>query len=302
MQEISGKVFGLSESRKIASFDGKDLEGYVPNVDKDYIFDEATTTAVLAGFEHNKRVLLTGLHGSGKSSHIEQVAAQLNWPVIRINLDGHIGRIDLIGRDTIVLENGQQITKFQEGLLPFAMRQGIALVLDEYDAGRPDVMFVMQRVLEGDGSLTLLEKNTIIRPHKNFRIFATSNTVGMGDDNNLYHGTNLINQGQMDRWNIVASVPYIEAEKEVAILVAKTGVDKKLANYIVSLANLTRASFAAGDISSLMSPRTTLSFADNFKIFGDTNTAFKLAFYNKVDSSEKAVVAEFYKKCFAESL
>jgi cobaltochelatase CobS len=291
----SSKTFGMRESFDIPSFSIK--SEFVPDIDPNYIFDEPTTRAILAGFMNNKRVLIQGFHGTGKSTHIEQVAARLNWPLIRINLDGHISRIDLIGRDAIVLKEGKQVTEFKQGLLPYAMENGIALVFDEYDAGRPDVMFVIQRVLEADGKLTLLDQNKIVAPHTNFRLFATANTVGLGDPSGMYHGTNPINQGQMDRWNIVVRLDYLPQEREENIIAAKVrDVPKSEISAMVSMANLTRESFKQGDITTVMSPRTVISWAENYKIFGNARTAFDLSYLNKCDPSEWVILEELYQR------
>jgi cobaltochelatase CobS len=273
-----------------------------------YQFDHDTTLAILAGFAYNRRVMIQGYHGTGKSTHIEQVAARLNWPCLRINLDSHISRIDLIGKDAIVLKDGQQITEFREGILPWALQHACALVFDEYDAGRPDVMFVIQRVLEVEGRLTLLDQNRVIHPHPAFRLFSTANTVGLGDTTGLYHGTQQINQGQMDRWNIVATLNYLPHGQECAIVMAKLGIDPKDAparrrvENMVALADLTRAGFIAGDISTVMSPRTVITWAENDRIFNDLNFAFRLTFLNKCDEAERATVAEYYQRCFNEEL
>jgi len=266
-----------------------------------------TTLAILAGFAHNKRVMVQGYHGTGKSTHIEQVAARLNWPCVRINLDSHVSRIDLIGKDAIVVHEGQQKTEFKEGILPWALRNACALVFDEYDAGRPDVMFVIQRVLEADGRLTLLDQNEVIKPHPAFRIFATTNTVGLGDTSGLYHGTQQINQGQMDRWNIVATLNYLPDEEEVNIVLARvpayrTDEGKKIVGAMVRMANLTRKGFIAGDLSTVMSPRTVINWAENAQIFEDVDFAFALTFLNKCDELEKAIVAEYYQRCFDRAL
>ena len=281
---------------------------HVPEIDSTYKFDRDTTLAILAGFAFNRRVMIQGYHGTGKSTHIEQVAARLNWPCIRINLDSHISRIDLIGKDAIVLKDGKQITEFREGILPWALQHPCALVFDEYDAGRPDVMFVIQRVLEVEGKLTLLDQNKVIRPHKQFRLFATANTVGLGDTTGLYHGTQQINQGQMDRWNIVATLNYLPHAQETAIVMAKLGMDEKDAKQkrqteaMVALADLTRAGFIAGDISTVMSPRTVITWAENARIFGDLSFAFRMTFLNKCDEAERSTVSEYYQRCFNEEL
>ena len=295
------KLFGFESNLKLHGF--ATANSLVPTLDDTYQFDKATTQAILAGFEHNRRVLIQGYHGTGKSTHIEQVAARLNWPCIRINLDSHISRTDLIGRDAIVVKDGKQVTAFQEGIIPWALRRPIALVFDEYDAGRPDVMFVIQRILEAQGKLTLLDQNTVITPHPYFRIFATSNTIGLGDATGLYHGTQPINQGQMDRWNVVATLNYLPHEVEERIVHAKlpalhTAKGKKLVATMVAMANLTRTGFINGDISTVMSPRTVLSWAENVAIFDDVDTAFRLSFLNKCDEMERATIAEYYQRCF----
>jgi cobaltochelatase CobS len=299
------EVFGLDSELKVPAFS---VAGeHVPDIDKAYRFDHDTTLAILAGFAHNRRVLVQGYHGTGKSTHIEQVAARLNWPCIRVNLDSHISRIDLIGKDAIVLKDGKQITEYREGILPWALQHACALVFDEYDAGRPDVMFVIQRVLEVEGKLTLLDQNRVLHPHGAFRLFATANTVGLGDTSGLYHGTQQINQGQMDRWNIVATLNYLPEEDEVAIVAAKApafakkeGMERVRA--MVALASLTRQSFIQGDISTVMSPRTVITWAENAQIFSDLGTAFRLTFLNKCDESERPAIAEFYQRCLNEEL
>ena len=303
------KVFGIDSDLMVPAFS---VAGdHVPDADPAYRFDHDTTLAILAGFSHNRRVLVQGFHGTGKSTHIEQVASRLNWPCIRVNLDSHISRIDLIGKDAIVLKDGKQITEYREGLLPWALQHACALVFDEYDAGRPDVMFVIQRVLEVEGKLTLLDQNRVIHPHPAFRLFATSNTVGLGDSTGLYHGTQQINQGQMDRWNIVATLNYLPEEEEAEIVLAKVPgfADAKknpkgrdLMRNMVALANLTRQSFMQGDISTVMSPRTVISWAENTEIFGDPAMAFRLSFLNKCDESERPAIAEFYQRCMNEEL
>jgi cobaltochelatase CobS len=300
------EVFGIDTDLEIAAFSLR--TEHVPEIDTAYQFDRDTTLAILAGFAFNRRVMVQGYHGTGKSTHIEQVAARLNWPCIRVNLDSHISRIDLIGKDAIVLKEGKQVTEFREGILPWALQHPCALVFDEYDAGRPDVMFVIQRVLEVEGKLTLLDQNRVIRPHPAFRLFATANTVGLGDTTGLYHGTQQINQGQMDRWNIVATLNYLPHAQEVAIIMAKMGVDasdlaaKKRMESMVALADLTRAGFIAGDISTVMSPRTVITWAENTKIFGDIGFAFRLTFLNKCDEAERNTVAEYYQRCFNEDV
>ena len=280
---------------------------YVPKPDPSYQFDHDTTLAILAGFAHNRRVMVQGYHGTGKSTHIEQVAARLNWPCIRVNLDSHISRIDLIGKDAIVLRDGKQVTEFREGILPWALQNQVALVFDEYDAGRADVMFVIQRVLEVDGKLTLLDSNKVIRPNPHFRLFATANTVGLGDTTGLYHGTQQINQGQMDRWSIVSTLNYLPHEDEVGIVVAKVPqyADKNGTEQVVAMvrmADLTRKGFMAGDLSTVMSPRTVITWAENAAIFGDMTLAFRLTFLNKCDEVERPTVAEYYQRCFGNDL
>jgi len=294
------KVFGVEVDWKVPAFSKADER--VPDLDESYVFDKDTTLAILAGFAHNRRVMIQGYHGTGKSTHIEQVAARLNWPCIRINLDAHISRIDLIGRDAIVLRDGLQVTEFREGLLPWALQHPVALVFDEYDAGRPDVMFVIQRVLEQSGKLTLLDQNRVIRPNPWFRLFATANTVGLGDTSGLYHGTQAINQGQMDRWNIVTALNYLPAAVERDIVKAKTTIDDKRIADMIRVADLTRQGFIGGDISTVMSPRTVITWAQNAEIFGDIGFAFRLTFLNKCDEAERMLVAEYYQRVFGEEL
>ncbi|MCE9651216.1 MAG: cobaltochelatase subunit CobS [Parvibaculum sp.] len=299
-------VFKIDVDMQVPAFSEKNE--YVPDFDPDYLFDRDTTLAILAGFAFNRRVMVQGYHGTGKSTHIEQVAARLNWPCIRINLDSHISRIDLVGKDAIVLREGKQVTEFREGLLPWALQHPVALVFDEYDAGRPDVMFVIQRILEVSGKLTLLDQNRVIRPHPAFRLFSTANTVGLGDTSGLYHGTQQINQGQMDRWNIVTTLNYLPHDAEVNIMLSKiksyqTDAGKKKIAAMVRVADLTRSAFINGDISTVMSPRTVLTWAENAEIFGgDVGFAFRLTFLNKCDELERATVAEFYQRCFGEDL
>ena len=294
-------LFGIDTDMEVPAFSLADER--VPDLDASYVFDPDTTLAILAGFAHNRRVMVQGYHGTGKSTHIEQVAARLNWPCIRINLDAHISRIDLIGRDAIVLREGRQVTEFREGLLPWALQTPTALVFDEYDAGRPDVMFVIQRVLEAEGKLTLLDQNRVIRPSPWFRLFATANTVGLGDTSGLYHGTQAINQGQMDRWNIVVGLNYLPAKVESQIVLAKVpGVDPKVAADMVKIAELTRAGFINGDISTVMSPRTVITWAQNAAIFKDVGFAFRLSFLNKCDETERMLVAEYYQRVFSTEL
>ncbi len=299
------EVFGIDSDMTVAAF--SERSEHVPDTDPAYRFDHDTTLAILAGFAHNRRVMVQGYHGTGKSTHIEQVAARLNWPCLRINLDSHISRIDLIGKDAIVLRDGVQVTEFREGLLPWALQHPVALVFDEYDAGRPDVMFVIQRVLEVDGKLTLLDQNKIIRPHPSFRLFSTTNTIGLGDTTGLYHGTQQINQGQMDRWNIVATLNYLKHNAETNIVLAKvkgynTAEGKKVISAMVDVADLTRAGFMAGDISTVMSPRTVISWADNNQIFKDLGYSFRVTFLNKCDETERPLIAEYYQRCFGEDI
>ncbi len=301
-REISVReTFGIDTDMMVPAFSEADER--VPDFDASYVFDPDTTLAILAGFAYNRRVMVQGYHGTGKSTHIEQVAARLNWPCIRINLDAHISRIDLIGRDAIVLRDGLQVTEFREGLLPWALQTPTALVFDEYDAGRPDVMFVIQRVLETEGKLTLLDQNRVIRPNKWFRLFATANTVGLGDTSGLYHGTQAINQGQMDRWNIVVGLNYLPAAVESQIVLSKSeGMSEKLVGDMVKVADLTRQGFINGDISTVMSPRTVITWAQNTAIFKDPGFAFRLSFLNKCDETERMLVAEYYQRVFGTDL
>lgn len=299
------KTFGIDTDLQVPAF--STAGEHVPAIDEAYRFNRETTLAILAGFAHNRRLIIQGYHGTGKSTHIEQVAARLNWPCIRVNLDSHISRIDLIGKDAIVLKDGKQVTEYREGLLPWALQHACALVFDEYDAGRPDVMFVIQRVLEVEGKLTLLDQNRVIRPHPAFRLFATANTVGLGDTTGLYHGTQQINQGQMDRWNIVATLNYLPEEEEEAIVLAKvpsfdTPEGRKRVQQMVALANLTRQSFMQGDISTVMSPRTVITWAENADIFADIGAAFRFSFLNKCDEAERPAIAEFYQRCIGMDL
>ena len=299
------QTFGIDSNLEVDAFSKKNE--YVPEIDKNYKFDKDTTLAILSGFSFNKRVLVQGYHGTGKSTHIEQVAARLNWPCIRVNLDSHISRIDLIGKDAITIKDGKQITEFQEGILPWSIQNPIALVFDEYDAGRPDVMFVIQRVLEAEGNFTLLDKNKVLKQHKYFRLFATSNTVGLGDTTGLYHGTQQINQGQMDRWNIVTSLNYLSLEREMEIILAKNKSynnskgKEEIAN-MIKVASLTRKGFVSGDISTVMSPRTVMHWAENNLIFKDIGYSFRVTFLNKCDEVEKNIIAEYYQRCFGEDL
>lgn len=299
------ETFGIDIDWQVPGF--KEENANVPTIDPTYQFDPETTIAILAGFAHNRRVMVQGYHGTGKSTHIEQVAARLNWPCVRINMDSHVSRIDLLGKDMIVLQDGKQITRYQEGLLPWAIQNPVALVFDEYDAGRPDVMFVIQRILEAEGKLTLLDQNVVIRPHPAFRLFATANTVGLGDTTGLYHGTQQVNQAQMDRWNIVAQLNYLSHEKEMDIVTAKmpdmdNAEGKETIDLMVRMASLTRQGFINGDLSTLMSPRTVLSWVENYKIFGDRDLAFRYAFINKCDDAEWPTIAEYYQRCFGMDL
>jgi cobaltochelatase CobS len=301
----SKKVFGFKTNMKIFGF--KEKTKFVPEIDESYLFDEVTTKAILAGFCYNRRVMIQGYHGTGKSTHIEQVAARLNWPCVRVNLDSHISRLDLVGKDAIVLKDGKQITEFREGVLPWALQNPVAIVFDEYDAGRADVMFVIQRVLEVAGKLTLLDNNRVINPHQNFRLFATANTVGLGDTTGLYHGTQQINQGQMDRWSIVSTLNYLPAEAEEKIVISKVpnfnSVDgQKTIKSMVALAELTRNGFMSGDLSTVMSPRTVITWAENTNIIEDIDLAFKLTFLNKCDEMERPTVSEYYQRCFGRDL
>ena len=305
-QVVARDVFGIESAMKIPAFSQR-CE-HVPELDPTYHFDLETTLAILAGFAYNRRVMVQGYHGTGKSTHIEQVAARLNWPLIRINLDSHVSRIDLVGKDAIVLKDGKQVTEFREGLLPWALQNPVALVFDEYDAGRPDVMFVIQRVLEAEGRLTLLDQNRVLTPHPAFRLFATANTIGLGDTSGLYHGTQQINQGQMDRWNIVTTLNYLPHDDEEAIVLAKMPAlvssesGRKQVSDMVRLADLTRAGFINGDISTVMSPRTVITWAQNAEIFGDLGFAFRVTFLNKCDETERATVCEYYQRCFGIDL
>ena len=299
------QTFGIDSDLQVPAF--SQPTEHVPILDEAYRFDRDTTLAILAGFAYNRRVMIQGYHGTGKSTHIEQVASRLNWPCIRVNLDSHISRIDLIGKDAIVLREGMQITEYKEGILPWALQHPTALVFDEYDAGRPDVMFVIQRVLEVEGKLTLLDQNKVIRPHPAFRLFSTANTVGLGDTTGLYHGTQQINQGQMDRWNIVATLNYLPHDAEVEIVLAKAPSydsedGRKTISAMVALADLTRSGFINGDISTVMSPRTVITWAENAKIFSDIAFAFRVTFLNKCDEIERATIAEYYQRCFGSEL
>ncbi|MFT6772550.1 MAG: cobaltochelatase CobS [Paracoccaceae bacterium] len=299
------ETFGINMDLTVKGF--ADPSDRVPTLDPTYQFDRDTTLAILAGFAHNRRVMIQGYHGTGKSTHIEQVAARLHWPCVRVNLDSHISRIDLIGKDAIKLKGGVQVTEFQEGILPWALRNPVAIVFDEYDAGRPDVMFVIQRVLEVEGKLTLLDQNEVISPHKYFRLFATANTVGLGDTTGLYHGTQQINQGQMDRWSMVVTLNYLPHDAECEIILAKnpdyrTPAGQTTVGRMVTVADLTRSAFMNGDLSTVMSPRTVLAWAENARIFNDVGFAFRVTFLNKCDELERQTVAEFYQRCFGQEL
>ena len=299
------QTFGIDTDIEVDAFSKK--SELVPEIDKDYVFDRDTTLAILSGFLHNKKVIVHGYHGTGKSTHITQIAARLNWPCVRINLDSHISRIDLIGKDAITLKDGKQITEFQEGILPWSFQNPVALVFDEYDAGRSDVMFVLQRILESDGYFTLLDKNKVVRQNRYFRLFATANTIGLGDTTGLYTGTQQINQAQLDRWEIVTSLNYLPEDKEMKIILSK---NKKLGNpkgkeiisNMIKVASLTRKGFMAGDISTVMSPRTVLNWSNNAEIFKDIGYAFRVTFLNKCDDAEKSIIAEYYQRCFGEDL
>ncbi len=300
------KTFGIDSDMECPAYSAPDE--HVPDLDPDYLFDRDTTLAILAGFAYNRRVIVSGYHGTGKSTHIEQVAARLNWPLVRINLDSHVSRIDLVGKDAIVLKDGMQVTEFRDGILPWALQNNIAICFDEYDAGRPDVMFVIQRVLEQSGRLTLLDQRRVIKPHPGFRLFATANTVGLGDTSGLYHGTQQINQGQMDRWSIVTTLNYLPHDKEVDIVLAKAPHyraqkgGRDIVNKMVRVADLTRNAFIGGDLSTVMSPRTVITWAENAEIFKDIGFAFRLTFLNKCDELERTLVAEFYQRCFGQEL
>lgn len=294
-------VFGIDSDLMVDAF--VEADALVPRADPRYHFDPAVTLALLAGFQHNRRVLVQGLHGTGKSSHVEQVAARLNWPCMRVNLDGHISRLDLVGKDTIAIEEGRQLIRFQEGIIPWALQRPVALVFDEYDAGRPDVMFVIQRLLEKEGQFTLLEQNRVIDPHPHFRLFATANTVGQGNSTGLYHGVQRLNHAQLDRWNLVARLNYLPTDVEISIIRANAPVLQDeagllLARQMVALASLTRQGFSQGDLSTLMTPRTVLTWAENLSIFPDPAEAFRYSFLNKCENEERPVVAEYYQRCF----
>ncbi len=299
------EVFGIDSSLVVPAF--AEPDEHVPEVDDAYQFDPDVTLAIAVGFSHNRRVLVSGLHGTGKTTHVEQVAARLNWPCVRVNLDGHISRMDLLGRDAIVVRDGVQVTGFQEGIVPWALRRPMALVFDEYDAGRPEVMFVIQRLLERDGRLTMLDQNTVVRPHPGFRMFATANTVGQGNLNGLYNGVQRLNHAQLDRWDVVATLDYLPVPHEVAVVTCRVpslGDEKgrALVTSMVALAHLTRDGFAAGDISTLLTPRTVISWAENVQLFGDVAQAFRLSFLNRCTEEERVVVAEYYQRCFQVEL
>ena len=298
-------VFGIDSDLVVPAFAERDE--HVPEIDGAYRFNRDVTLALLAGFAQNRRVLVQGLHGTGKSTHVEQVAARLNWPCVRVNLDGHLSRLDLVGRDAVVLRDGQQVTEFQEGILPWSLQRPVALVFDEYDAGRPDVMFVLQRVLEQGGKLTLMDQSRVLTPHPYFRLFATANTIGLGNLNGLYHGAQRLNHAQIDRWNIVATLNYLPAEEEIAIVQARVpaladDAGRELVGRMVAVAALTRKGFAAGDLSTLMSPRTVITWAENLAIFADIALAFRLSFVNKCDDAERPIVAEYFQRCFDREL
>ena len=294
-------TFGIASDLQVPAFAERD--DHVPEIDSVYRFNHDVTLAILAGFMRDRRVMVQGLHGTGKSTHIEQVAARLNWPCVRLNLDGHISRLDLVGKDAVVLRDGQQVTEFQEGIVPWALQRPVALIFDEYDAGRPDVMFVIQRILERDGQFTLMDQNRVLRPHPFFRLFATANTVGLGNLNGLYHGAQRLNHAQIDRWNIVASLNYLAADEEAAIVQARVpaladAAGSALVHSMVAVADLTRKGFAAGDLSALMSPRTVITWAENIEIFKDPALAFRLSFVNKCDEAERPLLAEYFQRCF----
>lgn len=293
----SSELFGFDSSLDVPVLDAGEFSEYVPEIDTAYKFDPDVTQAILAGFMHNRRVLVQGFHGTGKSTHIEQVAARLNWPTVRVNLDGHISRMDLVGRDAVVVRDGQQVTEFVEGVLPWAIQRPVALVFDELDAGRPDVMFVIQRILEREGRFTMLDQNRVLSPHAGFRLFATANTVGLGDMTGLYHGTQLLNQAQVDRWNIVARLDYLDADTESAIVLGRVPQAKQVAE-MVAMADMTRQGFIAGDLSTVMSPRTVIDWAENTEIFGDIRRAFELSFLNKCDEAEWPLLDEYWQRAF----
>ncbi len=299
------QTFGIDTDMEVDAFSKRNE--LVPEIDKDYVFDKDTTLAILSGFSNNKKVIVHGYHGTGKSTHITQIAARLNWPCVRINLDSHISRIDLIGKDAISIKDGKQITEFKEGILPWSFQNPVALVFDEYDAGRSDVMFVLQRILESDGYFTLLDKNKVVKQNKFFRLFATANTIGLGDTTGLYTGTQQINQAQLDRWEIVTTLNYLSLDKEIEIVLAKNknlnnADGKELVANMIKVASLSRKGFINGDISTVMSPRTVLNWCANYKIFNDLGYAFRLTFLNKCDNTEKNIIAEYYQRCFGDEL
>jgi cobaltochelatase CobS len=299
------ELFGIDSDLQVPAFSEPD--DYVPEKDTAYRFNPDVTLAILAGFTRDRRVMVQGLHGTGKSTHIEQVAARLNWPCMRVNLDGHVSRLDLVGKDTIVVRDGVQVTEFQEGIVPWSLQRPVALIFDEYDAGRPEVMFVIQRILERDGNFTLLDQNRVLRPHAYFRLFATANTVGLGNLNGMYHGAQVLNHAQIDRWNIVAKLDYLPREEEIKIVLARvpsknTEKGRSLIGSMVAVADMTRKGFAVGDLSTLMSPRTVITWAENCQIFRDPALAFRLSFLNKCDELERPIVAEYYQRCFGQEL
>lgn len=296
------EVFGIDVDMMVPAFSTP--TPHVPKVDTDYLFDPTATMAILAGFSSQARVLVQGPHGTGKSSHVEQIAARLNWPCVRINLDSHISRIDLIGKDAIVLRDGKQVTEFREGLLPWSFQRPVALVFDEYDAGRPDVMFVIQRVLEAEGRLTILDQNRVLSPHPSFRLFATANTIGLGDLTGMYHGTQQLNQAQLDRWDVTIRLDYLTPEDEARMVSAKAPwlTDDQTLASMISMAGLTRTGFQAGDVSTVMSPRTVLAWAENIRRFGDVDVAFRTSFLNRCDESEREIFSEYYQRCFGRDL
>lgn len=298
-------VFGVDSDLMVPAF--REGGEHVPRIDPAYLFNEEVTLAILVAFTRNRRMLLQGLHGTGKSTHIEQVAARLNWGCVRVNLDGHISRLDLIGRDGVVLKEGKQVTEFQEGIVPWAVQRPMALILDEYDTGRPDVMFVIQRLLERDGKLTMLDQNRVLDVHPGFRLFATANTVGLGNLNGMYHGVQRLNHAQMDRWNIIASLNHPSAAEESGIVLAQVpelgdAAGRKLVASMVAVANLTREGFRVGDLSTLMSPRTVITWAENVGVFGDAGKAFRLSFANRCDEAEQTLLAEYFQRCFDREL
>ncbi len=303
-QQVSAlELFGLEGDLQIPAFSERDE--HVPDLDPAYCFNHDVTLAILSGFKNDRRVMVQGFHGTGKSTHIEQVAARLNWPCMRVNLDGHISRLDLVGRDAIVIRDGKQVTEFQEGIIPWALQRPVALIFDEFDAGRPDVMFVIQRILERDGKFTLLDQNRVIRPHPGFRLFATANTVGLGNLNGLYHGAQVLNQAQVDRWNIVTTLNYLDSADEIRIVMSQVpnvSGGRAMVSQMVEVAALTRKGFAAGDISTVMSPRTVITWAENAEIFGDIARAFRLSFLNKCDDAERSIIAEYYQRAMGEEL